>query len=495
MNNVEQARILFFEALASIDVSDFINAELRLLQGLQFAPESVSILTNLAVVLLRQDKRIEALAYAEKAIAAKPDNIEALLVLADCYAKNEKFDESLNTYKKIECLNPKLAEVHNNIGLILTKARRFEDAIASYDRALTIEPDLGDAHNNRGNALFKLGRYSEARISYQRALKFKPDLFEAAHTLVYLLLSERNFVEALEVARHALTRNKSNQAKDLVVSCLCSPLANPNVDLGDLLLQSISEPWTRPAQMSFICARFLVLNDTIRNGVERIAKLAASQSGSAEALMEPSANCISALAEDHLFRAMLELTPICDVLLERFVTRLRFKLLGAARSTGITEVSGPLLTIYCAIARQCFINNYVFDQADEEIEQEQALRDTFIASIESGAAVPILSLIAVAAYFPLYSLPCAKSLLDGQWPPVVKDLLAQQISAPIEEGKLRSSMPVLTAINDSVSMQVRDQYEESPYPQWVKAAPGLNPMTVDEFITSQFPHSSFIKLK
>jgi SAM-dependent methyltransferase len=359
---------------------------------------------------------------------------------------------------------------------------------------LTIEPNFADAHHNRGNALFKLGRYSEARISYRLALEFKPDLFEAARALVCLLLSESNFVEAVEVARHALTRNKSNEAKNLVVLCLCSPLANPNVDPRDLLLRSISEPWTRPVNMSSACARFLVLNDTIRNGLERIAKLA-SQSSSAEALIDPSATCISALGEDQLFCAMLELTPICDVLLERFVTGLRFQLLGAARSTAITEVSGPLLTIYCAIARQCFINNYVFDQADEEIERAMALRNTLISSIESGAAVPILSLIAVAAYFPLYSLPRAESLLDGQWPPVVKGLLAQQISAPIEEGKLRSSMPALTAINDGVSMQVRDQCEESPYPQWVKAAPGPNPVTVDEFITSKFPHSSFIKLK
>jgi tetratricopeptide (TPR) repeat protein len=109
-----------------------------------------------------------------------------------------------------------------------------------------IEPDFGDAHNNRGNALFKLGRYSEARICYQHALKFNPDLFEAARALVYLLLFESNFAGALEVARLALTRNKSNEAKHLVVSCLCSSLANPNVDLRDLLLQSISMDSTSP---------------------------------------------------------------------------------------------------------------------------------------------------------------------------------------------------------------------------------------------------------
>jgi tetratricopeptide (TPR) repeat protein/SAM-dependent methyltransferase len=494
MNDIEQARKLFFDALAFIDVSDFKNAELRLLEALSFTPGSVSILTNLAAVLLGQDNRIQARAYAEKAVAAKDDNVEALLILADCYATDEKLDESLNIYKKIEALNPGLAEVHNNIGFILARSGRIADAIASYERALTIEPDFADAYSNRGNAFFKLGRLDEARTSYQLALKCKPDSLKTANTLVSLLLSECKFAEALEIARHTLDCKKSDETKMLVGSCLSSPLANPTIgDLRDLLLQAISEPWSRPDDLAPTCVRFLALNEEIRNGLQRVAELS-PHSTSAEKLIRPAATNISALAGDRLFCAMLELTPICNVSLERFVTSLRFGLLGTARSSAVAEVSEPLLAIYCAIARQCFVNNYVFSLSDEEIEQASALRDTLVASIEFGAAVPIVSTIAVAAYFPLHSLPCAASLLNRPWPQVVESLLRQQILNPIEETKLRTSIPVLTAIN-SVSMQVRDQYEESPYPQWVKAAPGHDPKTIDEFIRDEFALSSSIKFK
>ena len=103
---------------------------------------------------------------------------------------------------------------------------------------------------------------------------------------------------------------------------------------------------------------------------------------------------------------------------------------------------------YCAIARQCFINNYVFAQADEEIEHAMALRDTLVTSIASGTAFPILSLVVVAAYFPLHALPRIESLVHLEWPNAVKALLAQQVSAPGEEKRLRVSMPILTAICD-----------------------------------------------
>ena len=145
-------------------------------------------------------------------------------------------------------------------------------------------------------------------------------------------------------------------------------------------------------------------------------------------------------------------------------------LLEAARTVADKPVM-ELVLEHCAIARQCFINSYVFAQSDAEIEQVRTLRDGLVAALASGAAISALSLVAVAAYVPLHTLPRAEALLDRPWPDAVSAVLAQQVGAPIEEQRLRSSMPVLTAIDDDVSMQVRAQYEEHPYPQWVKAAP------------------------
>src|SRR5207248_685665 len=77
----------------------------------------------------------------------------------------------------------------------------------------------------------------------------------------------------------------------------------------------------------------------------------------------------------------------------------------------------------------------------------------------------------VASYFPLNALPGAEKLLDRAWSAAMTDVLVQQVREPAQERQLRGAIPALTAIEDEVSRQVRDQYEQNPYPRWTKAEP------------------------
>ena len=179
MSESENGKDLFFEALALMDSSNFQDAELRLRQALRFAPGQVSVLTNLSIALMQQDKRAEARECAEKAIAVNSNNIEALLVLASCQARDEDFMAALVTYDKILALDPGIVEIHNNRGMALQCLDRHADALDSYNRALALNPDFGDAYLNRGNALRHLARYDEALAAYDRVLATSPDLAEA----------------------------------------------------------------------------------------------------------------------------------------------------------------------------------------------------------------------------------------------------------------------------------------------------------------------------
>jgi predicted TPR repeat methyltransferase len=174
MNDSENAKRLFFEALALMDSSDFGGAEQRFREALQISPNNSAILTNLAVVLLQSGKRPDALAFAEQAIAISSDNVEALLVVADCQMSDENGAGALATYDKIIALDPALAPVHNNRGIVLQSLDRHAEALVSYDRAIAIEPQFSSAHVNRGNALRQLKRSEEAVAAYDRALVLEP---------------------------------------------------------------------------------------------------------------------------------------------------------------------------------------------------------------------------------------------------------------------------------------------------------------------------------
>ena len=179
MSESEHAKELFFRALASMDSSNFRDAELRLREALALVPGQASILTNLSIALMQQHKRAEAREFAEKAIAINSRIIEALLVLADCDMHDDNSTAAMAGYDRILELDSAIAEIHNNRGIVLERLGRYADAVESYDRALALNPDLGNVHANRGNALRRLGRHDEAFAAYDRALALAPDLAEA----------------------------------------------------------------------------------------------------------------------------------------------------------------------------------------------------------------------------------------------------------------------------------------------------------------------------
>jgi len=469
----------------------YTEAENYIKAALKLNSNSDTTFYNYGIILKALKRPNEALERFSEALAINDTNAETWNNCGTVLNDLKRYDDAIVKFDGAIKLQPNYAEAICNKAKSLALLRRLDAASAAYDKALALKPDLAEAWFGRGNVFSAQKRYDEARAAYMRALAHAPEFSEARHALGLLSLSEGNIVQALDLARRSLAENETLETKFLVAACLRSPLLHPSVgDVRDLLLRALTEPWSRPAEFAPACARFLVLNDAIRGDMTRAAKAWPNLLPAGDLA---SSSSFAQIADDHFLRALLETTPICDVALEQFASNLRFNLLMAARSAADSVVAEPVLGLYCALARQCFINSYVFAQSDAEIEHVQALRDALIAALGSGAAIPVLSLVTVAAYIPLYTLPGAGSLLDRPWPDAVNAVLEQQIRAPLEEQLLRTSIPALTAIKDDVSIQVRDQYEENPYPQWVKAEPIGNPETVDALMRQEFPLSRFVE--
>ena len=95
--------------------------------------------------------------------------------------------------------------------------------------------------------------------------------------------------------------------------------------------------------------------------------------------------------------------------------------------------------------------------------------------------------MALASYVPLYSLPPAQAFGARSWPPAITNLLTQQIDEPLKEAQLRIEMPQLTRIENSVSLAVRAQYEENPYPRWTRFPSCVAANTAEGWLHTLFP--------
>jgi SAM-dependent methyltransferase/tetratricopeptide (TPR) repeat protein len=174
------------------------------------------------------------------------------------------------------------------------------------------------------------------------------------------------------------------------------------------------------------------------------------------------------IASDLFFLCALETKPICGVELERFLALLRSALLDVVYSDAIDAAIGRdnLLNLIAAMAQQCFINEFVYSESEREVRQSAYLRDVLAQKLRNKQEIPELLLAAVGAYCPLHALPEAHLLLQLRPSGRLSDLLRLQVREPLEEAADRNSVVALTPIADPVSLEVKAQYEENPYPRW-----------------------------
>jgi Flp pilus assembly protein TadD/2-polyprenyl-3-methyl-5-hydroxy-6-metoxy-1,4-benzoquinol methylase len=390
-----------------------------------------------------------------------------------------RFAEAAAVAEEMTTRFPLYVEAHLNLCIALKQLHRLAEAEASCRRALALKPDFAEAHGVLGSVFHALGRRDAAGASFRRAIELEADPAEAHDKVASLLIAAGDLPAALNFVLQSLRIRETEHARRNFVFCVRRLTFAKNDDsVRAMLLRALTGPWARPRALAAVAINFVKLNPVVQ---------------ACMAPQPPFGNEVAAaLAADLLLCALLNSTPVCDVDLERFLTFARRTLLDeAAAAPGAAGGCGPALDFYSALANQCFINEYVFGHAGDEGRKAGELRDALQAALEAGAPVPPLLVLAVAAYFPLGSLPLAPRLLEAQWPGAISAVLTQQIREPREELQLRAGIARLTAIDGEISLRVQSQYEENPYPRWIRPAPAGEAMDFDAFLRRRFPQAFF----
>jgi 2-polyprenyl-3-methyl-5-hydroxy-6-metoxy-1,4-benzoquinol methylase/Tfp pilus assembly protein PilF len=386
-------------------------------------------------------------------------------------------------------VNDRVPQYHYNIALVLDALGRGDQAVTHYRRAVALKPDYAEAHNNLATALATKGQYPEAVTHFRRALARRADSPAAYQNLAAALRADGKPDEALDVLVRGLAVKATDELKDMFSLWVRDLQPAPRISgLRAAVERAMTEGWDRPENFSTVATALVRQNETIAACIERTRcwprRLASRE------LFGPQG--IAAIANDRLLRRLMVLMPTRDIGLERLLTNARLAVLDLADATAAASISNDVLELCCALAQQCFINEYVYDWRPEEQDRASALRDRLAAALASDDVPPALTIAAVAAYFPLHSLNVLPARFERRWPDAVKRLVVQQVREPAEEQSLRPSIPALTPIVDSVSALVSQQYEEHPYPRWI-ATSSPRQLSFADRMNFHFSHVPFAK--
>lgn len=462
------------------------EAEASYRRALSLGPQLADAHNNLGVILCDRGRLDEAIECYRRAVATDPNYADAFNNLGIALHRKGRLEEAEINIRKALCLNPDLAEAHDSLATLLWEQGRSQDALASARQAVKLAPANARVLSNFGANLKDLGRLDEALAVYQRLLQIAPKSTDALNGLAEVLLAGGDASRALQAVITSLEIGKSTKAKRLFVAIVKSKAwTNDNAQIRKVMTEALAEAWERPSELAHTSASLIKQHAPTADCVARAARAWPRYLPAAELF---GIDGLAALSRDGLLCTLLVSANNADADIERFLTMARCALLEAGISNDADDTGLPF---YAALANQCFLNDYVFIYGEEEFRRAQSLRDTVVRALQTGSVIHPVQLLAVAAYFPLHSLPGAAQLLDAAWSEPVNAVVTQQVREPQEEAQIRATIPRLTPIEREVSRRVRGQYEENPYPRWVRIPQIEKASTVTSYLCRRFPFASF----
>ena len=424
---------------------------------LREAPADFDALHYLGVLEGQKGRHAEAIALITRALAINPASAEANSNLGNALLGMRRAGEALACFRQALALQPDNSMTLYNEGNALSDLNRFEEALTSYERALALKPDYANALCNRGNVLRKLGRPRDALASYASALGMDPS-HHASWT---------GFSECL-IFRDVL----DEKHRPLLIEAFRKDNLYPENALGAALEIICRDPFVQELLGLGIdppkCARRLE---------------AALGDGTLERFFQTP-----------LLLAVLEETVLGSPQLERVFTVLRRVLLMAVTRSPHTIASRAVERFTCALALQCFANEYIYAESRQERDRVATLIARTSSCIDNREPFPAIWISLVGAYQALYKLGLAEkfepSLLQSRAD--IGELIKRQLSEPKREAQISSNIPSLSKIDDEVSNAVRRQYEEHPYPRWRKRSSPSQGHRIDAVMRDMFPEHAIV---
>ena len=339
-------------------------------RAIELEPERVETHLNLAGVLAQRGKADGAVACYRRALALKPDAVEAHHDLGVALLTQGQFDQALAHFQQALTLDPNLAQAHLNIGNVFLAQGRFEKAVASYERGLAINPgSFLQSQHSLGLALAMQGKHADAVPRFERAIALNADFSGAYNDLARTLSNLDRFDEALDVlARGIVPALVQRRAK----GCSCSSCAK--IVACSLEIQGLSAPLSpfgivramEPAQQGWSRCR-AVIAKKMRPSNILVARATSAWPRRLSASELWGGAGFAMITSHQLLGTLLKSAQVCDLPLERFLTNVRFALLEIAMApVEFTVASEQVLSFCCALAQQCFLNEYVYACTDEE---------------------------------------------------------------------------------------------------------------------------------
>lgn len=347
------------------------------------------------------------------------------------YAQNNKINEAIQNYKEAIRINPKYIDAYNNLALTHYNHGEVNNAIENLQKALEINENFYIAHNNLAKIYFKKKEYEKSLTYLKKSLNINPDYGDAINLLKELLCLNINF-------------NKQE-------SWLYLPIKNL------ITKYKIIQPTYISRSVVSLFKQDNVVSNVLKIDFDDIEK-------------EKFIYIIKELQNFDLLLEFLKVCPLPDIELENLFKKIRKKIL-------IIEINFneyiEIKNFIISLSAQCILNEYLYATTKEEIHKISEIESKIKHSLKDVEEnmVTVLSL-----YKNLSLYDWINDLNNNQ----INEFLKNYLNEVKREQDFKNTIKSIKEIDSIISKNVKQQYEENPYPRW-KNPTITTPISVKNF--------------
>jgi tetratricopeptide (TPR) repeat protein/ubiquinone/menaquinone biosynthesis C-methylase UbiE len=428
---------------------------------------------DLGYAFLQMEKLNESLLAYSVAIRLKQDYAEAYAGYATVLLAQQKTEEAKRFCDKAFSFNKNLAEAHYVQGMMHFLSGKISQSETALLRALSAHPQFLDAQMFLGDVYTTIGKTGLAKNCYERALLSNPYNVHARKHLAFCYKKMERLPDAMRVLIEGLNIVRQRQILFVSLAEILKEIKFETVPDGlrNIFIEMCSSD-TIDLQ---VLARHVVQILRTRHSFPRIIALLNSFDATERTTNNSffSEHDIQHFLNDALFLASLPRMVYCDIELENVLTTLRTLILFSFDPQREQHENATVpLAFITQLARHCFLNEYVFFVSDEAEQRMQAMKSFIETQLSDDASNPLAmeqTLAVYSLFAPLSTLQNWKRMHNvgmSQWSSPVQHIIREHIVHFYQEQKLAETIPTLTSIENEISLRVREQYEENPYPRW-----------------------------
>ncbi len=417
--------------------------------------------------------------------------------------KNNSFDLLLSKTSNLIDQFPNSIFLLNLNGIANANLKRYEKSLESFEKILSIDINSVDALYNIGNLKKEIGEIEIAKKFFQKTIELNKNYYQAYNSLGIIYKYEKNFKEAEYCFKYALKINNKHY-QSLTNLGLLSQLNNNHSEAINYFANSYKIQSNKNSLIylgnSLVYHRFveyrpdlyniiydlLTINNLVSpaNIMKSIISLIIQEVEISKIYnLDTQINSIEVfnkivreISKYNFFLEIIKLCPLTDYKFENLFLKIRFFLLINVTKINLSDQSE---NFFLALALQSFVNEYIYYETEIETEKIKELEILIYKSLASQKQPNSITLLCFCLYRNLNDYKWSNKIyFKNKFTYLNKILLKNNF---IEVQNI-SNIKKLVKISDPTSKRVQNQYEENPYPRWIKMRTEFEQLSIKTLI-------------